>query len=75
MRFIAFLVICIPLFFAGMIINPIQGIIFGAPGLFFVMAVSGAAQVIFISAVYLNMNGDPVKNFNEQFAENLFRTK
>ena len=51
------------------------GIILGALGLFFVMAVSSAAQVIFISAVYHNMNGDPVKNFNEQFAESLFRTK
>ena len=75
MRFIAFLVICIPLFFVGMIFNPIPGFILGALGLFFVMAVSSAARVIFISAVYHNMNGDPVKNFNEQFAENLFRTK
>ena len=75
LRFIAFLVICIPLYFVGILINPILGIILGTLGLFFVMAVSSAAQVIFISAVYHNMNGDPVKNFNEQFAENLFRTK
>jgi hypothetical protein len=75
LRLIAFLVICVPLFFVGMLINPILGIILGALGLFFVMAVSSAAQVIFISAVYHNMNGDPVKNFNEQFAESLFRTK
>jgi len=75
LRLIAFLVICVPLFFVGMMINPMLGIILGALGLFFVMAVSSAAQIIFISAVYHNMNGDPVKNFNEQFAENLFRTK
>ena len=64
-----------PVFFAGMVINPVLEIILGALGLFFVMAVSGAARVIFISAVYHNLNGDPVKNFDEQFAENLFRTK
>jgi len=75
LRFIAFLVICIPLYIVGMIFNPLLGIILGALGLFFVMAVSSASQIIFISAVYHNMNGDPVKNFNEQFAENLFRTK
>ena len=39
------------------------------------MAVSGAAQAIFISAVYHDLNGDPVKNFKEKFAENLFRSK
>jgi Family of unknown function (DUF6159) len=75
LRLIAFLIICIPLFFAGLIISPILGMVLAILGLFFVTAVSSAAQVIFISAVYHNMNGDPVKNFNEQFADNLFRTK
>lgn len=75
LRLVAFLAICGPLFIAGYFINPTVGIILAVLGAFFVMAVSSAAQTIFISAVYHNMNGDPVKNFNEHFAESLFRTK
>jgi hypothetical protein len=75
LRLLAFVVICLPLFFLGLLINPIAGIILMVLALFLVMAVSSAAQTIFVSAVYHNMNGDPVKNFDEQFAENLFRSK
>jgi Family of unknown function (DUF6159) len=75
LRLLAFVVICLPLFFLGLLINPIAGIILMALGVFLVMAVSSAAQTIFVSAVYHNMNGDPVKNFDEQFTENLFRSK
>jgi hypothetical protein len=75
LRFLAFIIICLPLFFVGLILNPILGIVLAALGAFFVMAVLSAAQTIFVSAVYHNMNGDPVNNFNEKFAENLFRSK
>jgi hypothetical protein len=75
LRLLAFLIICLPLYFVGQFINPIVGILLVVMGAFFVMAVAGAAQTIFVSAVYHNMNGDPVKNFDEQFADNLFRTK
>ena len=75
LRLLAFVIICLPLFFVGRLINPIAGIVLMALGAFFVMAVSSAAQTIFVSAVYHNMNGDPVKNFDVQFANNLFRTK
>jgi Family of unknown function (DUF6159) len=75
LRLLAFVIICLPLFFVGLLINPILGIILMVLGIFFVMAVSSAAQTIFISAVYHNINGDPIKNFDEQFADNLFRTK
>jgi Family of unknown function (DUF6159) len=75
LKLVAFIAICGPLFVAGYFINPIVGIILAVLGAFFVMAVASAAQTIFISAVYHNLNGDPVKNFNEQFAESLFRTK
>lgn len=75
LRLIAFVIICLPLFFLGMIIDPIVGIVLAILGLFMVMAVSSAAQAIFVSAVYHNINGDPVKNFDEQFADNLFRSK
>jgi len=75
LRLAAFFIVCVPLFFVGFIIHPILGIVLAALGLFFVMAVLSAAQTIFISAVYHNMNGDPVKHFNEKFAENLFKGK
>lgn len=75
LRLVAFIVICIPLFFLGQLFNPIVGVGLALLGLFLVMSVSSAAQTIFVSAVYHNMNGDPVKNFDEQFAENLFRSK
>ncbi|MFI5192523.1 MAG: DUF6159 family protein [Chitinophagales bacterium] len=75
LRLLAFFIICVPLFFLGLIIHPLLGIALGVLGIFLVMAVSGAAQTIFISAVYHDLNGDPVKNFNEKFAENLFRSK
>ena len=75
LRFVAFLIVCFPLFFLGLLINPPVALVLGALGLFFVLAVSSAAQTIFVSAVYHNMNGDPVKQFNDQFAENLFRSK
>jgi hypothetical protein len=75
LRLVAFFILCIPLFFVGLLINPVPGIVLAVLGAFFVMAVLSAAQTIFVSAVYHNMNGDPIKNFNEQFAESLFRTK
>lgn len=75
LRLLAFLLICLPLFFLGLLINPIVGFILTVLGAFLVMAVSSAAQTIFVSAVYQNMNGDPIKNFDEKFADNLFRSK
>jgi hypothetical protein len=75
LKMAAFFVICLPLFFAGLFIGPLVGLALALLGAFFVIAITSAAQTIFVSAVYHNMNGDPVKNFNEQFADNLFSTK
>lgn len=75
LRLLAFFIICGGLFVIGFFIHPLVGFALAVLGLFFVLAVSSAAQTIFISAVYHNLNGDPVKNFNEKFAENLFRNK
>jgi hypothetical protein len=75
LRLVAFLIVCLPLFLVGLIFSPIVGFILACLGLFLVMAVSSAAKTIFISAVYHNINGDPVSQFNENFADNLFQTK
>jgi len=75
LRLVALLVVCLPLFLFGLIFSAEVGIIFACLGVFFVMAVSSATNTIFISAVYHNINGDPVSQFNEKFAENLFLPK
>jgi hypothetical protein len=72
---VAIIVLCVPLFLIGQLFSTSAGIILSVFGLFMVIAVSSAARTIFVSAVYHNMNGDPVKNFDEQFADNLFRSK
>jgi hypothetical protein len=36
------------------------------------LAVTSAARTIFISAVYHNVTGDPVEQFNQNFIDNLF---
>ena len=74
LRFIG-VILCIVVFGLLAFVNPIFGLVIFLLSLFFVLAISSAAQTIFISAVYHNLNGDPVKNFNEKFAENLFRAK
>lgn len=74
-QFIAVLLIAVPVFFLGFFINPIAGVLMGLLSLFIVLAVMSAAQTIFVSAVYHNIQGDPVKHFEDQFVENLFEKK
>ena len=75
LRLAAFFIVCVPLGLIGFIVHPLVGLVLFFLGLFLVLAITSAAQTIFISAVYHIMNGDPVKNFNEHFAENLFKSK
>lgn len=74
-QFIGIIIVSVALFFAGSLIHPFLGVAMAILGAFVVMAVISATQTIFISAVYHNINGDPVKNFNEGFANNLFNEK
>jgi hypothetical protein len=74
-QFIGIAITYVLLFFIGALIHPIVGIALSLIGAFVVFAVISAAQNIFISAVYHNINGDPVKHFNEGFANNLFNDK
>ena len=64
-----------PLFILGALAHPVIGLLLALPGVMLVMAIISASQTIFISAVYHNINGDPVKHFNEQLVEDLFRGK
>lgn len=69
---LAILLISLPLLIFGMAIHPIVGIALGLLSAFVIMAILSATQTIFISAIYHNINGDPVQHFNDQFVENLF---
>ena len=72
---LAFLVVGIPLFIIGSSFHPIAGIVLVVLGFFVVSTILSAAQTIFVSAVYHNINGDPVKHYNQQMIDNLFEDK
>jgi hypothetical protein len=74
-QFLAFLLISLPLFFLGLLIHPIVGIVLALISVFIIVAVVSASQTIFVSAIYHNINGDPVEHFNDQFVNNLFEHK
>jgi hypothetical protein len=63
------------LFLIGSIFNPLAGIILAVAGAFIVVAVISATQTIFVSAVYHNINNDPVTHFNQQMIDGLFQEK
>ncbi|MCG2616496.1 DUF6159 family protein [Terrimonas sp. NA20] len=71
-QIIGILIVAIPLYLVGSLIHPAVGIVFASLGAFAVVAIISAAEVIFISAVYHNINGDPVAHFNQQAIDNLF---
>jgi len=67
--------IAIPCFLIGAFINPVAGIVVAVLGIALLFATVSAAQAIFISAVYHNINGDPVEHYNQQFVDGLFHEK
>ncbi len=74
-QFIGILIVAIPLYFAGSVIDPMVGVALAFAGIMIVISIISAAQTIFISAVYHNITGDPVEHFNNQMIDNLFETK
>ena len=74
-QFLAFLVVGIPLFLLGSLVNPFLGIALAVAGSFIIMSIISAAQTIFISAVYHNINGDVTKYFDQQLVDGLFVQK
>ena len=69
------ILIAIPAFIIAAVIHPFAGIAVGALGLLLLFAIISAAKSIFISAIYHNINGDPVEHYNQQFIDNLFQKK
>lgn len=75
LQFIAMIVVGIPLFLIGNMFDPITGVVLAVVGVFVVFSIISAAQMIFISAIYHNINGDIVKHFDQQMVDNLFSHK
>lgn len=74
-QFLGMIVVGLPLYFIGAMFNPIAGIGLAIVGVFTVISIISAAQTIFVSAVYHNITGDPVKHFNQQMVDQLFDKK
>jgi len=74
-QFLAFLIIGLPLFFLGNTVNVFLGMALAFAAIFIIMAILSAAQTIFISAVYHNINGDVTKHFDQQLVDDLFVKK
>ena len=74
-QLLGFVLLAIPCFLLGWAIHPLVGIALFLFGVFAILAVMNAVKVIFISAIYHNINGDPVKHFNQQLADSLFFEK
>jgi hypothetical protein len=71
-QLLSFVLLAIPCFLLAWAIHPLVGIAVFLLGVFAILAVMSAVKVIFISAIYHNINGDPVKHFNQQLADSLF---
>lgn len=68
-------ILAIPSLILALLVHPIAGIALFLVGFFAMTVVMSATRTIFISAVYHDINGDPVKHFNQQFADSLFQEK
>jgi hypothetical protein len=74
-QFIGILIIGLPLFLIGSSIHIVLGIVLALLAVFIIVSIISAAQSIFVSAVYHNIEGNPVENFNNKLIDNLFETK
>ena len=71
----ALLVIAVPLFLLGSLINTFVGMILAVLSSIFILVIISAAQGIFISAVYHRVNGQEVSFVNNEMVDDLFRKK
>lgn len=72
LQLIAILLLSVPLFLIGSLFHVVAGVALVLVAVFGVIIVFSAAETIFVSAVYHDVTGDPVKQFNTEFAKNLF---
>jgi hypothetical protein len=74
-QLVGIIIIAVPAFIIGTVIHPFAGIAFGVLGLLLLFAIVSATQSIFISAIYHNINGDPIEHYNQHYVDNLFKKK
>ncbi len=74
-QFVGILIAGFGLYFIGSIFDPVAGIALAILGVFLVFSIISAAETIFISAVYHNIDGDLNKHFNQQMVDQLFEKK
>lgn len=74
-QLLALFLLAIPSMALFYLVHPLVGIALFFVGFFAITVIFSATKVIFISAVYHDINGDPVKHFNQQFTDNLFIEK
>ncbi|HEV2480073.1 MAG TPA: DUF6159 family protein [Puia sp.] len=72
---LAILALAIPCLAIGYFIHPIAGTVLFVLGFFTIVVILNAAKVVFISAIYYDINGDPVKHYNQALADSLFVEK
>jgi hypothetical protein len=73
--FLGFLIIALPAFLLGSMVDPILGITLAILAGFVIFAIMSAAETIFISSVYHNVTGDLDAHFDSQLVDNLFVKK
>lgn len=74
-QLIGIIIVIIPCIILGSLISPIVGIALALLGAFVLVAIVSAAQNIFISAVYHNIEGQPVKDFDSETLDGIFMSK
>lgn len=71
-QLIAGILLSVPAVLVAIMIHPFAGVAIGVLGFSLLAAVMSAVRTIFITAVYYNVTGDPVENYNQQFVDDLF---
>jgi Family of unknown function (DUF6159) len=74
-QFIGMIIVGLPLYFLGAAFHPYAGIALAIVGVFMVISIISAAETIFVSAIYHNIDGDLDKHFNKQMVDQLFEKK
>lgn len=72
---VAIVALAIPSLTLGYFIHPLVGIALFVLGFFAMVVILNAAKIIFVTAIYYNIIGDPVKHYNQALADNLFMEK
>lgn len=74
-QFIAVIFLAIIAYTIGIIIHPLAGVAIAVLGILLLIAVISAAKTIFTIAVYKDVTGDPVAQYEQHFIDNLFIQK